>query len=60
MQELHDTHPAGIIIDCRNTIVTFEKERDASKKSYDAARKQVDAVLRERDLVRKELTKITR
>ncbi|XP_313461.5 cilia- and flagella-associated protein 58 [Anopheles gambiae] len=43
----------------KNTIVTFEKERDASKKSYDAARKQVDAVLRERDLVRKELTKIT-
>ncbi|XP_058456999.1 cilia- and flagella-associated protein 58-like [Malaya genurostris] len=41
----------------KNTIVTFEKERDATKKAFDIARKQTDSVLRERDLTRKELTK---
>ncbi|XP_050100287.1 cilia- and flagella-associated protein 58-like [Anopheles aquasalis] len=45
------------VVKLKNTIVTFEKERDASKKSFDVAKKQVDAVLRERDLVRKDLVK---
>ncbi|XP_055588238.1 cilia- and flagella-associated protein 58 [Uranotaenia lowii] len=45
------------VLKLKNTILTFEKERDASKKAFDAARKQVDAVLRERDLARKELVK---
>lgn len=38
-------------------IVTFEKERDVSKKAFDVSKKQVDAVLRERDLARKDLAK---
>lgn len=41
----------------RNVIVTFEKERDATKKAFDLSKKQVDAVLRERDLARKDLAK---
>ncbi|XP_053698512.1 cilia- and flagella-associated protein 58-like [Sabethes cyaneus] len=41
----------------KNTIVTFEKERDATKKAFDMVKKQTDAVLRERDLTRKDLTK---
>ncbi|XP_058812314.1 cilia- and flagella-associated protein 58-like [Topomyia yanbarensis] len=41
----------------KNTIVTFEKERDVTKKAFDHAKKQTDAVVRERDLTRKELTK---
>ncbi|XP_055547011.1 cilia- and flagella-associated protein 58 [Wyeomyia smithii] len=41
----------------KNTIVTFEKERDATKKAFDMAKKQTDAVLRERDLTRKDLIK---
>ncbi|KAL1376627.1 hypothetical protein pipiens_004341 [Culex pipiens pipiens] len=41
----------------KTVIVTFEKERDVSKKAFDASKKQVDAVLRERDLARKDLAK---
>lgn len=45
------------MIHFRNVIVTFEKERDATKRAFDLSKKQVDAVLRERDLARKDLTK---
>lgn len=47
-------------LDNRNTIVTFEKERDANKKAFDKIRTFADEVLRERDLVRKDLQRATR
>ncbi|XP_055619177.1 cilia- and flagella-associated protein 58 [Toxorhynchites rutilus septentrionalis] len=41
----------------KNIIVTFEKERDATKKAFDMSKKQMDAIMRERDLARKDLAK---
>lgn len=44
----------------RNTIFTYNKERDANKKAFDRAKKFSENVIRERDLVRKDLQKANR
>lgn len=48
------------VMKLRNSIVTFEKEQDATKKAFDRAKKEMDKILRELELVRKDLMKANR
>lgn len=48
------------VLKFKNTVVTFEKERDANKKAFDRLKKFGDEMLRERDLVRKDLQRAQR
>ncbi|KAL7037493.1 hypothetical protein ACKWTF_009254 [Chironomus riparius] len=58
-----DTSKAALeneILKLKNTISTFEKERENTKKMIEQAKKYAEGLVRERDLVRKDIVKCSK